>query len=1215
MDGPQGKEVRLMKLLSLELAGFKSFADPTTFKFDDGITGIVGPNGCGKSNVVDAVKWVLGEMSAKSLRGDAMLDVIFNGSAGRKPMGMAEVSLIFSNEDRKLPIEDPEVKITRRLYRDLTSEYLINNQIVRLKDIREMFFDTGIGVDAYSLIEQGRISAILDSNSLDRREIFEEAAGISRFKARKKETLRRMEKTDQNLAQTQLVLDEVERQLRSVKVQAGRARSYQEYTARIGELRHMSSLYEYDQLHARLLNISAQRGEATDSLAHQRRELEDARQRQQDLQLEIDALQDSVRRTERDLAGLENQRQTLFQQAQFSRQQAQQLTEQLTAQRSRQKELSERLEHSHVDIAARTEALAGVEAQVKAQEAQLADTAARQEAAMQEVAQTNHQVEESKAHAVDLMRQSALLQSRVHALRVEKDNLARQIERFQGQKEQLQSRVVELKSAAAEFETSRTRLAQEAQALRTHVEQIRVNEQANQHRMNELVEKLAQGREKRSALQSRQTLLSELQNRREGVSQPVREILQMREVGAGFKDVKGMVGDMLDADLDAALIIEAALGELQNALVVENSRTIPDEIDAWRKVAGRISVICLDRLPGYHEDFNWMALGRDITRAVDLVRYEPSASPLMMYLLGKTLVVDSLAQAIEFYNLGARSYRFVTRRGEVLNADATVQLGDGSRQSGAISRRSELQSLAAQLTEVEAMVAELGRELGQCDEAAGSLAAQQQSLRDQLYQLEMNATQANAQRQQCIQECDRIMAEIPLLESELAGLDKQQSQNTQQQTSLSSHAAEVERQTQDAEQIVKDLVVRLIARQEVVIQLGEQATQLRVALGQFQEQRTAAARELAAIRQLQRDIEQQAAHLEQESASVQARINTILQAAEGFDIQTQQVAAQCDAARQAAAGETEKLAGVRDAAQQITGRLHQLERSTEDLARSEHELSLAENEAGVRLETLVERTADELQVNLVEAHKAYQPAEDVNWDAVGAEINELKNKIARLGNVNLDAVNELGELEKRQNFLASQITDIQNAKKQLDDLIARINEDSRQRFTETFEAVRREFQEVFRKLFGGGKADVVLENPEDVLECGIEIFARPPGKELQSISLLSGGEKALTAIALVLAIFKSKPSPFCILDEVDAPLDESNTGRFAAMIQEFLTHSQFIVITHNKRTMSVANLLYGVTMQEQGVSKRVAVRFDGRAELIQAPVSVGERVAQTSEAA
>src|SRR3982750_4104092 len=330
-----------MRLKKLILHGFKSFADRTEFVFDSPITGIVGPNGCGKSNVVDAVKWVLGEMSAKSLRGDAMLDVIFNGSGTRKPMGMAEVSLTFTNEDRKLPIDTENVKVTRRLYRDSTSEYLINNQMARLKDIRELFLDTGVGVDAYSLIEQGRVAALLDSNSYDRREICEEAAGISRFKQRKKKALRKLERTDQNLAQSQLVLDEVEKQLRSVKVQAGRARSYQEYSVRLKELRSAYVMQEYDGLHKKVVTLNEQLADVVDELAAARRDMESRRTRQSELQLELESAQEAVRKSERELLAAQNEQVNLTQRGDFAREQVRQLTEQSELLKSRHTEMGD----------------------------------------------------------------------------------------------------------------------------------------------------------------------------------------------------------------------------------------------------------------------------------------------------------------------------------------------------------------------------------------------------------------------------------------------------------------------------------------------------------------------------------------------------------------------------------------------------------------------------------------------------------------------------------------------------------------------------------------------------------------------------------------------------------------------------------------------------------------------------------------------------------
>ncbi len=1194
-----------MKLLSLELAGFKSFAEPTEFKFDSGVTGIVGPNGCGKSNIVDAVKWVLGEMSAKSLRGDAMLDVIFNGSGGRKPMSMAEVSLVFSNENHRLPLESEQVKITRRLYRDATSEYLVNNQTARLKDIRELFLDTGVGVDAYSVIEQGRVAALLDSDSLSRRDVFEEAAGISRFKTRKKETLRRLEKTDQNLAQAQLVLAEVERQLRSVKVQAGRARSYQEYAGRLRELRRSQSLYEYDQLHRRLSEVGRQRADAADSAAHHRRRLESCRREQQDMQLEIDALQNAARRAERELAARENQRQSLEQQSQFHRREADQLAQQLAALERRRGEMNTRREQVRVRIDQLAAALDGAERQVKTDEELLTGAGARHESAALRITGLNHQVEQDKARAVDVLRETARFQSELNSLVVQRENMDRQITRLDARGAELAAQLAEVQTQMTQLARRRDELAGLSESLQAEVEQVRRRQQANNQRMAELLEELARKREQRSALESRRSVLADLQRRREGASQAVREVLKQRDEGKGFAGVKGMVGDLLDAELETAALIEAALGETLHALVVEDSSTLAAQIDAWRRIGGRARVICLDRLEAYREDIESPAAQAGAVRAIDLVRYDPAMAPLALRLLGRTFVVDQWSDALSLWARGPRNYRYVTRAGEVLNPDSTMELGGAARGHGAIARRSELNHLLGEMTAVEAQIQSLAAAGAECDQESQSLATRQQTLRDQLYQAQTEHAQVDAQWRQAGQTVDRVQAEIPLVRTEADQLRGQVRETDQKQNLLRDQVASLETEGRALEQTVRDRLAQLQTQREELAKIAEKMTGLRVALGQAQEQRAAAARELSATRQFGADLETQRERLEAEAASLEQRIDEATRAADKSQEQALEVARHQQAAQQDVQSNADQMAALRQRYAGMNEQIGEFQKQVDAGDRQEHDLSLAENELSVRLETLVERVGEELQINLVDLHKEYQPDESVNHEAAAAEINDLRNRMARLGNVNLEAINELDQLEQRQKFLAAQIADILDAKSQLAQLIAKIDEDSRSRFSETFETVRKEFQEMFRKLFGGGKADAILENPQDILESGIEILARPPGKELQSISLLSGGERALTALALVLAIFRSKPSPFCILDEVDAPLDEANTGRFAAIIKEFLVQSQFILITHNKRMMTVADILYGVTMQEPGVSKKVAVRFDrGAASEAASPAAV-----------
>ena len=1182
-----------MKLLALELAGFKSFADPTEFKFDAGITGIVGPNGCGKSNVVDAVKWVLGEMSAKSLRGDVMLDVIFSGSAGRKPMGLAEVSLRFDNGDRRLPVPTDEVKITRRLYRDATSEYLVNNQVVRLKDVREIFLDTGVGVDAYSVMEQGRISALLDANSLERREIFEEAAGISRFKARKKETLRRLEKTSENLAQTQVVLDEVERQLRSVKVQAGRARSYQEYAGQLRLLRRDQSLHEYDQLHRRLMQITQERTDAAESAARQRRQLDRLRQQQQDLQLEVQALQDAAHAAERELAALDQQRGTLEQQADFSLQQAGQLAEQQTLLRRRSAELAARGAELRTQLEQREAALNEVRQRVQAGEQALTRAADAQEQAQCACARINHQLEQDQARAIELLRETSRQQNQLQALVLQGEDMARQMERLNQRRADLTAQATELQTRCAQLAAERDARAAQSETLRREAEKSRQEQQANNRKMAELSEEISRDRERRGALESRRSVLQDLQRRREGFSEAVQQVLQRRDTEPAFTVLKGVVGDFIDADLEVAPLIEAALGSALQTLIVDNATALTAHMEVWRAVEGRVRVLALDQLPPYREDFS-LPPGTTAVRALDLVRFAPDLAPLALALLGRTFVVAQWAEALALAAAGPRDCCYVTRAGEVLRADGTMELGGRGRPSGVIWRRGELTRLTAEAAVVEKRLTTLAEALARCDSEAQQLAARQQAQRDQLYQVQTAHAQSSAHWQQADQTLQRVQAELPLLQNEFDDWGRQAADNQAKQQQQRTNIAGVEKEARELERIVSEAARQLETARQAAAGAAEELTRLRVALGQAQEQRSAVARDLAATQQSIRELDAELQAGTVQTAALEERIGRLNAAAAEARGQAAALVKRRQEAEQAATANAGRLAEIRQRQAQTAEQLAALQTEVETLVRREHELSLAENEASVRLETLVERTTEELQLNVVELHRDYQAPPETDWAAVAAQVADLRGRLARLGHVNLEAIDELSRLEERQKFLAVQITDVRDAQRQLEELIAKIDADSRCRFEETFAAVRREFQEMFRKLFGGGKADVLLENPEDMLESGIEILARPPGKELQSISLLSGGEKALTALALVLAIFRSKPSPFCLLDEVDAPLDEANTGRFAAILQEFLDRSQFILITHNKRMMGVAGLLYGVTMQEQGVSRKVAVRFEDR---------------------
>ncbi len=1199
-----------MRLLSLELAGFKSFADPTVFQFDSGITGIVGPNGCGKSNVVDAVKWVLGEMSAKSLRGDGMLDVIFNGASNRKPLGMAEVSLVFSNEQRRLPVDEPQVKITRRLYRDGTSEYLVNNRESRLRDIRDMFLDTGVGVDAYSLIEQGRISALLEANSIDRREMFEEAAGISRFKARKKEALRRLEKTDQNLAQTQLVLDEVLKQLRSIKVQAGKARNFTEYESRLNELRRSHALYEFHQMHHRLSDLNNQHADAVDRHATSRRSHEAQQAALSDLQIEFGAVQDSVRQAERALAQSQNAQQSLVQQADFAERQQRQLQEQRRMLVERRADIEARLAGLATAIEVQSRSMASAETQLARTDADQKAAAAELNAENARLRELINNAEKMKVEAVDMLRQAAVLQNQLAGLEVQKQNIARQLEALAGKRELIVQRQ---QVAATEMTALEADIQSHDARLKDDLAQINILEAertSNSQLQTVVTAKLSQAREARSALLSRTHVLQELQSRREGVAASVKEILKSKEAGTGYRQLRGILSDVVDADMDHARLVETALGDYAGGLVFDSLDALGDDFDKLRSLSGRIHVWLLDQIPqvpsgdttaeavnsGSHSAEAGGEPAGHLPRVLDLARCADEFRPLLELLLARTLVAQDLTEALT-HRQRHPGFSYVLPGGELLRPNGLITVGRGGQAVGTIARRSELAQLAGQVATCEQEVAQLQQDISAIDQKAAEFSTMLKTRRDQHLQMQNEAARAAAKYASVKQESDRLAGEIPLLDLELSGLEQQADRCQHQQADMRAKAADIEHRAQSAEAVASESAAMIENQRQVAAKVGEKATALRVDMGRLQEQRAAITRELSSARQQQQDSGSRLNQVDVEMVAIDQRSQEAIQAAEKFRCEAQASASRVDIHQAAVTSCNERLAQIAAQRSEAQSASAGLQGELDQVARRVHELSLAQNEASVRLETLVERTAEELAFNLIEAHGNYSPPEDVNWDQVDEEINDLKGRIARLGNVNLDAMAELEALEGRETFLTAQMADIVDAKKQLEDLIGKINEDSKIRFVETFEAVRREFQETFRQLFGGGKADILLETPADVLESGIEVLVRPPGKELQSITLMSGGERALTAIALILAVFKSRPSPFCILDEVDAPLDEANTGRFASIIRQFLDRSQFIVITHNKRMMAVADLLYGITMPEQGVSRKVSVKFDGSARL------------------
>jgi chromosome segregation protein len=1204
-------------LKALEIAGFKSFADRTRFEFPRGISVVVGPNGSGKSNLVDAVKWVLGTQSAKSLRGKEMTDVIFNGCATRAPLGTGEATLTLDNEDGRLPIDAKEVHITRRVFRSGEGEYLLNRQPCRLRDIREVLAGTGITTEAYCIIEQGKVDALLQSSPRDRRVIFEEAAGISQFKAKKATAMRRLERVEQNLLRLSDIVDEVESRLRSVRSQAGKARRYRECADRLRHLRTQVGLADWQKLTRQIASREAQ-------LADLRRRVEERNA----LAEQADAEHEEI----------EHRLETGIQALRDTEAAAAAIREQIAARRAtienqlaRQAELQQEAEQIRQGLAAinnRTTG-AGDEFRDAAEQLQLAESALTAAVADRDlhVEQTEQSRHEFDAARSTLIQTEAQLAQITHRVAIVEEQLASCHSQLQAAKlvlNDLSTRSTELQRERERLQPELDRCERAEAAVRTKAQSHQAALAAGELRLAQVRSELAridrQYRQLEGSLarvRERIAVLSELEHRLEGLDGGVQELLRRAQDAAGeFGEVLGIVADLFHVDVDTAPLLEVALGERAQFIVLASTEPLLERLARQPLgAAGRVGFLRLDtRLAATALDHVDLSAEPGVMgRADQFVESAAGFRPLAKRLLGRTWLVDRMSTALRLSQTTGRGLEFVTSDSELLAADGTIVIGARLAAAGIMSRRSELRACHEQQAELEKQIehyvtalAKFDRERAQQEAIVATSAAACSELADEL---------AN-----CCRDTARCRGRMEHLIHEQDDVENDQRRNETRVEQILAGRESIARERTQAEQTQSRLQADLSAAREAVSGLGERHAALQSAVSKRQviaaksEQRVEMLRqqlELAQRNEQQRD--QALADTRARLAMLQSQVAEIDKAmlagrqalAELFlrkETQAEQLAQQI--------ADDEELRRARAAlADQIRARREELAAAQSQQQKLEVAASTLRHER----QTLAERMHDDYGIDLARANEdasiafgeaasdfgelSRAAAGDLgDRAAVDREIAELRNQINSIGAVNTDALEELEEIEQRFAKLSGQYRDLVDAKAALERIIQRINADSRQLFLTTLEIVRGHFQELFRRLFGGGEADILVDEAEDVLECGIDIVARPPGKESCSISLLSGGEKTLTCVALLLAVFRSKPSPFCVLDEVDAALDEANIGRFIAVLREFLSFTQFVVVTHSKKTMAGADTLYGVTMEESGVSKRVSVRFEDVSE-------------------
>ena len=1214
-----------MRLKRLETFGFKSFADRMTFDFEDGITAVIGPNGCGKSNIVDAIKWVIGEQSAKALRGEDMTDVIFNGCATRRGMALAEVSLVLDQIGDRIKLDgnlSDEVAITRRLTRDGTSSYFLNGKICRLKDIKELFMDTGVGTAAYSVIEQGRVGFILESNTKDRRIILEEAAGISRYKARRKVALRKLERVELDLQRIGEVLGEVRQRVKAVTRQAAAALRYQELSAQARELRMAFTLEEFGRLSGELSGHLRRGEELATSQAELASKLGQLEADLATADLRLVSLENDIRTLEATRADAQSRRDVAESRAQDAKYRLVEIDQQEAEDRNALTAVGAKIDALRAEHATAEQSMQAVETGGDGDQAlaQTLRTCREQlDRAMAEVDGIVATVEDIKAKQVECLRELSRVeaeQGRVASGRqATADRRKRLEERSGGQTGALvQARVAE---AAAKQALDSGMLG----AVEAHTrldEGIRARETALAEG-NRLDGELNELRHQEARAETGLRLFQEQERRAEGVFRGVKDILQQMD---RFPGILGMVADLCRVPDEYVVAIETALGGQAQNIVTETQEAARDAITFLkRERRGRATFLPLDDIQGGER------VADDVLRepgvigiASRLVEYDKRFKNAFEHLLGNVLLVESLDHAIALRRNHRLYCRLVTIDGDVINPGGAMTGGrqQGAEAGGLVSRKSEIRKLEEQLRDLTERKKSIGEARDLAKKQGFELSLQVEEQRRAIQQADRNVGEVKAQLMKA--ERDRLHleeatssfgAELEEIAAEMAKIEAEARDLLGQNEWFSALNRKL---SLDIVRLQSDLESKAAARNRV----QEEVNNLRVSLATTHERQEAVRNHLShLVRSLQELEDQQGERGRRLATHDLKRVELRTAEADNRRIHAEESAALGSLSERlnALIKERDQLRNGAEEQRQLGRSLSARQRSCEQEI---HQLEVKASEAKVRIEGLSQRILDDYQLVLSEAFANYQRPADLDWPALRKQLNDTEQELTALGPVNLAAIDELKEVQARETFLDQQYSDLGNAAEKLEGIIEQINDVSRALFQTTFREVRKNFQELFRKLFGGGRADLVLEQPEaitettpegevitrkaeplDILEAGLEIVAQPPGKNPKIITQLSGGEKALTAIALLFAVYQTKPSPFCILDEVDAPLDEANVDVYCSMLREFVRGaagsglgSQFIVVTHKKRTMQRADAIYGVTQNEPGVSTKISVKFE-----------------------
>ena len=1180
-----------MYLKRLELQGFKSFADKTILELMPGITTVIGPNGSGKSNISDAIRWVLGEQSMKSLRGTKSMDIIFAGTQNRKSLGFAEASLVFDNSDGALPIEYTEVTVTRKIYRSGETGYFINKVPCRLKDVLELFMDTGIGKDGYSIIGQGKIDEILSNKSEDRRHIFEEAAGIVKYRTRKQESEKKLEHTKLNLLRINDILTEIEGNLEPLQIQADKAKKYLNLREELKSIEIGLFVYNIEKYKQELEKVV----QDIDVMQTQCNDEEGRLERIKILKEELKSSIDEITET------IENMSNIGFE----SQKQIEQLNSDINVAKTRITNNNENNERYLKEIEEQNAKIQELKEEIEQKEAKKDNLKQNKEKFEKELNEKQEELDK--------------LTEKLSSKELEIEGYKHTVEENTDKKYELQSEINAQNINYQNFEKRQVQIKQEMQSTISELDSTRLNKEdiakqfneienkknKAQNSLNEVAKQREEANQKIKSFESNINILSsemrikesrlkfliETEKEKEGYIKSVKSLLKdcenIKELGKGMN---GVLANIIEVPDELQTAIEMCLGASLQNIVTETETDAKRLVEHLRKNnLGRASFLPISSVKGRKLDKIKGNESGVVGIASDLVKYNKKYEQIILNLLGRTVIVDNMDTAIRVAKQNDYTFRIVTTEGDLINPSGAITGGSVAKKTvNILGRSKEKKKLEKEVNELKVKIKKLEDEKQEYEESIEGVLELSANLEKELQEIDITYATEKQKVISINENIEKLEKRLNRLKEEQANLEKQKEKAVSTKGDLQVEINKIIEQNEELSKIINGFAELNKDDQKYIDDLNFDITNLKISVSSFDESE-------ASIQEIQERINQELENAHTSIENKNAQIEQIKKDNEELEKSIQDTLQKIEEVKESVNSSSSKIEELKKERAQKSEKLSKQEdeitvkfKVIEDLKGQLVKLDVKKTKIDEDINGVINKMWEEYELTPNNAEQ-YQKPENVALTQ--KRVNNLRTEIRELGSVNINAIEEYKNLKDRYDFMSEQRLDLENTMSKLRKVISDMTQIMKEQFKEKFKVINKNFGEVFAELFGGGKAELTLEDEENILECGIEITVQPPGKKLQNMMLLSGGEKAFTAIALLFAILKINPAPFCVLDEIEAALDDVNVFRYADYLKKFTEHTQFLVITHRKGTMEAADSVYGVTMEESGISKLLSMKL------------------------